>query len=149
FRSDVSNGAEGVPTVPPTVTLNRCTFTGNSATSAWPAGFQNGCFQDGDTPGTFYGGGADLRDQGGGRLRVTNCLFAGNNSTTAGGLSVAMCGEVNGGLFNYLPGIAEIDNVTSVGNSPTGLHLRVGNSGNVTVANSIVRGNTGANQIIT
>jgi hypothetical protein len=138
--------ARSSATVKPFITLSNSRFTRNTAGPNATTGIiWSSCFQDGLTWGTYYGAGADLRDFNGGEITVAGCLFAGNFGTTAGGLHVATCGESP--LSGMYGGTVRISNVTAVGNTPDGIHVRVGLTGDVGIANSIVRDNTGSSQL--
>ncbi len=117
--------------------LNSSFLRNNAGPSCCNTGNNIGCFTDGLTTGTYYGGGADLRETGGGKITVANSLFAVNTGTHAGGLHVLACTQTGSPS-----GVIDIANVTSIGNSPDGIHARIGSRGIINIANSIVRGNT-------
>ena len=104
----------------PYLDVLNCSFTGNSAMECCNTGiYWSSCHQDGLTWGTYYGGGADLRDINGGLIRVANCLFADNTGTNAGGLHVVRHGAMrrhltgheavlgDGGVVRHLAGLAK------------------------------------------
>ncbi|MCG3124644.1 MAG: hypothetical protein GIKADHBN_03119 [Phycisphaerales bacterium] len=132
----------------PSCTVADSIFTANTASACCGVGnFQNPCWKDGVNYGqTFYGGGADVRVLDGATADVFNCVFADNTGVRGGGLSVAACGEPE---FNLFGGTVRVANCTVHENDGTGLELRIGRTGTISVANSIIRDNTAAQEIAT
>ncbi len=138
----------GLPGSPPAFTLTGSRFTGNTASACCDTGiYSSPCWKDGVNYGqTYYGGGADVRVGDGATAGIYDCVFAGNTGVRGGGLSVSTCGEPEYSLYG---GVIDIANTTVHQNTGTGLDLRIGRSGQIRLANSIVRGNTSAQEIAT
>jgi predicted outer membrane repeat protein len=106
--------------------------------------FTSSCFNDGTAPhgnGLFFGGGVDARTIYGGKVMLTNCVFAGNSAARGASVHATSCAG----------GSIDLTNSTIVDGAGDGVHIRFNrttdagapHAGAIRVTNSIVRNHTG------